>query len=82
MTPFEEALAIALDRCGRGESAESVAADFPEHDLLPYIRIAEHIRIAERIHGTPSTEALPSSEWMQRSLHRLLTRKFQIPPED
>jgi hypothetical protein len=76
MTPFEEALAIALDRCGRGESAESVAADFPEHDLLPYIRIAE------RIQGTPSTESLPSSEWMQRSLHRLLTRKSQIPPED
>jgi hypothetical protein len=76
MTPFEEALAIALDRCGRGESAQSVAADFPEHDLLPYIRIAE------RIQGTRSTESLPSAEWMQRSLQRLLARKLQNAPED
>jgi hypothetical protein len=68
MTPFEDALAEALDRCGRGEPAESVAADFPEHDLLPYLRIVQ------RIQSVPEPNGQPSSEWMQRSLQRLLTR--------
>jgi hypothetical protein len=69
MPPFEDALEQALDRCGRGESAELVAADFPEHDLLPYLRIVQSVRSA------PEPGREPSPEWMQRSLQRLLTRK-------
>ena len=69
MTPFEDALAAALDRCGGGESAESVAAEFPEHDLLPYLRLVQ------RIQSAPGPSCGPSSDWMQRSLQRLLTRR-------
>jgi len=69
MTPFEDALAEALDRCAHGESVESVAADFPEHELLPYLRIVQ------RIQSAPEPGDQPSTAWMQRSLQRLLTRK-------
>ncbi|MFN0072948.1 MAG: hypothetical protein ACKVVP_15800 [Chloroflexota bacterium] len=73
MTTFEDALALALDRCGRGESAETAAAAYPEHDLLPYLRLALNIQNA------PPEELAPSSEWMQRSLQRLLMRKQENP---
>ena len=69
MTPFEDALAEALDRCGRGEPVELVAAEFPEHDLLPYLDIVQ------RIQNVPDACSRPSSDWIERSLQRLLTRK-------
>ena len=69
MTPFEDALAEALDRCGHGEPVELVAAEFPEHDLLPYLHLVE------RIQSVPDACSQPSSDWVERSLQRLLTRK-------
>lgn len=77
MTPFEDALAEALERCSRGEPPECVAASFPEHDLLPYLTIAQ------RIQRVPADDE-PSSDWMHRSLQRLLTRggdPSASPPE-
>jgi hypothetical protein len=37
---FEAALAEALERGERGEPLEAIAADYPEHQLLPYLELA------------------------------------------
>ena len=73
MLTFEDALAQALDRCTEGEPAECVAACYPDYDILPYLRIAQQIQAA------PVPDLAPSSEWMQRSLRRLLHRNPNEP---
>jgi hypothetical protein len=67
MLTFEDALAQALDRCNLGESPGEVAAAFPDHDLLPYLDLAERLRVARA--------SEPSTDWMQRSLQRLVGRQ-------
>jgi hypothetical protein len=69
MPTFEDALAEALDRCSQGEPPEIVAADYPEHDILPYLQLAEQLK------DSPCQKTAPSAEWMQRSLRRLLERQ-------
>jgi hypothetical protein len=41
---FHDALALSLERCERGELPEAVAADFPDHELLPYLELAQRLR--------------------------------------
>lgn len=67
MLTFEDALAQALDRCNLGESPDEVATAFPDYDLLPYLRLAERLRVG--------TSPAPSTDWMQRSLQRLVGRQ-------
>jgi hypothetical protein len=59
---FEDALAVALERCRRGETPDAAAAAFPDHDLLPCLELAERLR------------APASPSWLRRSLARLLRR--------
>jgi hypothetical protein len=40
---FAEVLAEALERCERSEAPEAVAAEYPEHQLLPYLDLARRL---------------------------------------
>jgi hypothetical protein len=67
---FEDVLAEALERCSLGESPETAAAHFPDHDLLPYLQLAERLR------------ALPSPELSPEGLHRSLARLLREMGDD
>jgi hypothetical protein len=63
---FEDNLEEALERCRLGEPPADVAATCSDHDLLPYLLLAERLRaIAAPVRG---------AAWFRRSLKRLLAR--------
>jgi hypothetical protein len=46
--PCEEALARTLALCKQGVPPATAAAAFPDHDLAPYLELAEQLRALGR----------------------------------
>jgi hypothetical protein len=53
---FDAVLARALERCERGEAPDAVAASFPDHELLPYLELAQCLGQLEPENGAAAAE--------------------------
>jgi hypothetical protein len=49
--PFDEALALALERWEGGQAPQAAAAAFPDHDLRAYLDLAHRLHALGRIPG-------------------------------
>jgi hypothetical protein len=58
--PFEEALALALERWEHGQAPEAAAAAFPDHDLEAYLDLAHRLRALGRSPGCGDERLRPA----------------------
>jgi hypothetical protein len=58
--PFEEALALALERWEHGQAPEAAAAAFPGHDLGAYLDLAHRLRALGRSPGCGDEHVRPA----------------------